>query len=410
MINIKSLLEYILITEIIFLSGSLYFSNNTLMVMLLSSLGVYLIFNKVYIKRDNTLILILLLLLITSQYLFTYINGVSIKNIAIIIINLITLYFIQNNMERSIFFNKYINLMVIISFVSLICFILINFFNIGELPLSKSIISGVTEYKITPYYNMGITQYYWLDGYEAQHENGFKRNSGIFWEPGAFQAFINIALLMLANKYIEKFKGGKVNSFVKKDRYKVIILILALLTTQSTTGYMLGGLIFICTLLGAKKNINSKYLMRTILFIFFFFIIVILSPIKEVIIDKLINQTGSYDTRFNDNLASFKIFLDRPLWGYGYSSVTYHLKEIENNLFDNSSGLGLLFGMMGGIMALSYLFLMGKGLSILFKVKGFLLLIIFIIFFIIHSTEWLIFKPLFLMFLFRFKEDKVKIG
>jgi len=56
------------------------------------------------------------------------------------------------------------------------------------------------------------------------------RNSGMFWEPGAFQAFINLCLFM--NFYRM--------SFLLKQKYiSLLIIVLALITTQSTTGYLI---------------------------------------------------------------------------------------------------------------------------------------------------------------------------
>lgn len=55
------------------------------------------------------------------------------------------------------------------------------------------------------------------------------RNCGMFWEPGAFQGYIMLAFLF----YIDDYK-----SLWKIHKRKCIILTLALLTTFSTTGYI----------------------------------------------------------------------------------------------------------------------------------------------------------------------------
>ena len=57
---------------------------------------------------------------------------------------------------------------------------------------------------------------------------GTTRNAGMFWEPGAFQCYINLALVILFfDKNKEEYNGKK---------FKLIIFIITLLTTQSTTG------------------------------------------------------------------------------------------------------------------------------------------------------------------------------
>ena len=61
----------------------------------------------------------------------------------------------------------------------------------------------------------------------AQHDDG-SRNTGMFWEPGAFACYINLAFLL----YL-----GHMKQLLKSDKRKVFINVLALLTTFSTTGY-----------------------------------------------------------------------------------------------------------------------------------------------------------------------------
>lgn len=66
------------------------------------------------------------------------------------------------------------------------------------------------------------------------------RNSGMFWEPGAFAGYINLAFL---------FYLGNIRSLIKGDPGKFIVLLIALITTFSTTGYVVFFLIMVATLL-----------------------------------------------------------------------------------------------------------------------------------------------------------------
>ncbi len=66
--------------------------------------------------------------------------------------------------------------------------------------------------------------------HEIEPEYGFTiRNSGMFWEPGAFQGYINLAILL----YLGDFR-----KFFSEHKKSFLILSLALVTTQSTTGYI----------------------------------------------------------------------------------------------------------------------------------------------------------------------------
>ena len=73
-----------------------------------------------------------------------------------------------------------------------------------------------------------------------------ERNPGMFWEPGAFQGFIMLVPL---------FYSDKLKQLWKQHRKECVILLLALLTTQSTTGYLtFAAFIFLTILLNGKIN------------------------------------------------------------------------------------------------------------------------------------------------------------
>lgn len=107
------------------------------------------------------------------------------------------------------FVEKYFNLMAVIAGVSLLGFAYNTF--VGVLP-SIELTDG-------RYSSVIYTQIY--------GEYFLRRNSGMFWEPGAFQGYVNLALLF--------------SIFIKKQKLmllKVLTLMAALLTTYSTTGYI----------------------------------------------------------------------------------------------------------------------------------------------------------------------------
>ena len=59
--------------------------------------------------------------------------------------------------------------------------------------------------------------------------DGEYRNCGMFWEPGAFQGYINLVPLLFYNELKQLWQ---------QERISCIILIIALITTFSTTGYV----------------------------------------------------------------------------------------------------------------------------------------------------------------------------
>ena len=68
-----------------------------------------------------------------------------------------------------------------------------------------------------------------------QKYTGF-RNGGMFWEAGAFAIYINIAFFL----YL-----GNLKRIVSKYPWRTIIMVIALITTYSTTGYLLFFLMFL---------------------------------------------------------------------------------------------------------------------------------------------------------------------
>lgn len=140
------------------------------------------------------------------------------------------------------FETPYIKIMFLVSLVSLAGY-------------AYNIITGNVFGIKLPYEKYSIVVYTQLSGFE-----GFiNRNSGMFWEPGAFQAYISLALVFL---YYTK-------EIVKKKWY-YIVLIAALLTTKSTTGYLV--LAFLLGYFVIKNNQLSflpKFFLLTLLVVLF---------------------------------------------------------------------------------------------------------------------------------------------
>ncbi|PGY12664.1 O-antigen ligase family protein [Bacillus sp. AFS031507] len=400
-INGKSTLEFLLMLQIILLSGTLYFSYRLMLYLLGISFCIYIIFYGLSLKRGNIIKLLILLIVLFIQYWTTNLNGVNFKDILSIAYLLIAVCFYQSSVEKNRFYDHYLKIILLISVISLFCFILINVFGINQLPFEKASFSGISQHKVTPYYTLGIDQYNTLDGFRIDNnEIGYKRNSGIFWEPGAFQAFLNIAFLMLSDKIIN---NRKQNVSSKKDLLSIIIISLTLITTQSTTGYFIWLGILFYTMFKNNKGISKKIFVRLLILTILLVGVISLTPFHDVVINKFFHQEGSYSTRQNDNIESFKMFFENPIWGFGYNSLTYSLEEARHGIYQNSSGIGLLFVMFGGLFGITYLTLLFKGLR---KFFNFNVILIFSIFLIFHATEWFIFKPFFIVFLFNFKGIK----
>lgn len=91
-----------------------------------------------------------------------------------------------------------------------------------------------------------------------------ERNPGMFWEPGAFQGFIMLVPL---------FYSDKLKQLWKQHRKECVILLLALLTTQSTTGYLtFAAFIFLTTMLNGRFNPIIKFTLTSLFIVIFSYI------------------------------------------------------------------------------------------------------------------------------------------
>lgn len=91
------------------------------------------------------------------------------------------------------------------------------------------------------------------------------RNSGPMWEPGAYQGVINLALLLAPTEQL----------FGKRYRWRLLVLIVALLTTFSTTGYVVFFLVAMYKILrsrgaGALKVPLAALVVSVAVFVFFY--------------------------------------------------------------------------------------------------------------------------------------------
>lgn len=90
------------------------------------------------------------------------------------------------------------------------------------------------------------------------------RNPGMFWEPGAFQGFIMLVPL---------FYSDKLKQLWKRHRKECVILLLALLTTKSTTGYLtFAAFIFLTTMLNGRLTPIIKFTLTSLFIVIFSYI------------------------------------------------------------------------------------------------------------------------------------------
>lgn len=278
---------FLLINSIILVSNTstLVFNDGVLLIYLIF-LFILFIINK--IKYDMSIVYIVILWLIINFLSYLY-NGTSFNFATIIgyLIRLLTAYFTLKIIGES-FWSKFEKLIFILTAISLPIFLLNILF--PSFFSSLSIVFGnwaADFYKLKPsQYNYWYSVLYTCSGKISLSD---LRNSGFMWEPGAFAMMIIFGLLY--NMYRDNFNLS----------LKILVYIIALITTFSTMGYI--ALLLISMLYILNKN-------STVFKIIFVFIVILIVPLL-LNLDFLLPKLELYITKFNDQDQSLQVHTGR---------------------------------------------------------------------------------------------------
>lgn len=237
-----------------------------------------------------------------------------------------------------------------------------------------------------------VTYYIWhgLFGYTPFYSiniMGFKayRMQGMFWEPGVYQLYLNLAI------YHFLFERN-----AKNDIKKLIILYINLFLTLSTTGMCIGILLLGVYITNLPKFRKSKKLLIVISTVNISIACgyVIFVKAMESVQNAAVGGIGSMATRFSDLIIGFRLFFENFFIGAGYGNEK--LFELSQGWGRGSSN-GLIYWMymMGiiGLVIVIFPFIRNirKSKDKVTKRKRILLFIIFIL---CNLSEPLYYAPL----------------
>lgn len=181
--------------------------------------------------------------------------------------------------------------------------------------------------------HIGIHNFGW-----EHHAN---RNAGMFWEPGAFAGYLVLAILLVLS-------SGRSD---KLDKKSLLLLTLALLTTQSTTGYVTA---FACF---AAYLSSRKVLMALAGVVVVFWMAVQTLPFLQEKIDReweaATERTGRHElNRFGNALYDYAFITDRPIFGWSRDPATRaivdpDIAEITAGQGNGLTGFAVKFGLFG---------------------------------------------------------------
>lgn len=400
--KINSIIEYVIISICIFCSGAVAYTSNHRMILIVAIIFMLLLIffkkNIKSIKAPYYIVLFIILYIATSIY-HCMSSGINFFGEMGIFAQFVFSILICILINPKTFIDKYNKIICFLGITSIIMYIIPFIF-----PNFTSFFPVVQDYAGSKFYNAGL---YCYPIYIVKH---YYRNQSIFWESGAFQAFLNIALFL--------------ELYVKKDKNKkyILIYIITILTTQSTTGYIILILLVITKII-QKVSVNIKYL-KTVLLLSV--CIIPLIPIfSSVIIQKFSPDSANYSSflrRYYDTVVDFKIVFENIgnfLLGVGEENYMQKFSQILNTIgigtfsetSSSSNSLTAFVAQHGIISAIPICILYIKGI---FSIKKIPTKIIFLLTILIClTTENFVMAPTFLVLMLQMdnylKDDKEEI-
>lgn len=183
------------------------------------------------------------------------------------------------------------------------------------------------------------------------------RNCGPFWEPGAYGCYIMLVAILFTNQ---------IPFLWKKYKKECIILILALLSTQSTTAYIAFGF-FLISYFGFIVKSKMKYILTPIFIIgclYFYYETSFLSNKIDTQSQNAIDAKGDFNsTRMGSFLFDMHYFLKHPLVGNGLHEKTRYSEHLylvklwnDGDLAKSGNGFSDYLAKMGIIFYISFAF------------------------------------------------------
>ena len=258
-------------------------------------------------------------------------------------------WMITKSIDLDKFKQVYLNIMLFICCIAIVCFVFPNMTSIFPHSFLKTS-SNSWDYDF----------YFVYAKYANAYNSVLQRNIGFFWEPGMFQGFVITAMIL---KAIDNHKIT-----IKSVAYQ-LVMIICIFTIQSTTGYILllpVALIYILKIL----NRYSRKLRVVVTVIILFTVIAVF--LNENILQGIVNAVSpdiatkldvstsiSGSTRWYGILGDAILVFKHPL-GIGINHMVDEKNSIINVLTSISSGAStnttlnmmLKYGVISGVMYL----------------------------------------------------------
>lgn len=298
---------YFVIFLIIFSSSSIYiiinpeFGNYLKIIVMGLCLVPLLIFCRSSIPLKYCIYTFLIIILFLLNILLFQVNAYKVLMVCLRFITI--LIFSVTLMKNGInLLDKIFKILFILAVAYLLMYVV---FEIGILGISGERIvittySGVSQGE----YSQTIVSYlnvFYRTQTISVFDNLFNRFNGFCWEAGAYQFFLNICLIGIL------FNDKKISI------WKFLIIIISIMLTFSTMGYICMFIIITARVLKSKNVFLS---------ILSFFLAGIFVALTVVLLEEKARSI-SYSSRTEDFSVVLNLILESPIFGYGYGEGAY---------------------------------------------------------------------------------------
>lgn len=220
------------------------------------------------------------------------------------------------------------------------------------------------------------------------------RNAGFAWEPGAFACFLCLAIFCNIVRTNFKFKNN----------LHLFVLFITLLSTSSTTGYIILIFVFVLWIIISRRFLHMLYMIPLAIILF----------TQPFVRDKMMEEYNNieyvnidaFDNDINvalGRMASLQLdweeFLRHPIIGLGgYSEGTWLMQHGYDNIA-TISGIGKLLSRYGIVLTIIFILLLIKSARVInqqYKTNMGWLIVVVIIGMMISYNLWT--HPIFMMF------------
>lgn len=221
------------------------------------------------------------------------------------------------------------------------------------------------------------------------------QNDGMFWEPGAFAGILTLTLVL---------NFTNLDVIWKNDKASIIIILLGILSTQSTTGYITTFVIFVFKF----WKVKNKYIAVAVI-LFSIFVGKYLYENTTFLREKIDNQfaetkfqdkTEYSNTRFGSIIFDWHYIQKHPIIGNGFHESTRYADHIHlQQLTKMGENLGSGNGFSNFLASMGIPFVIGYFALIFVNFKkvrlDYAIIVVLIILLNLQGEQWLNF-PIFL--------------